>query len=91
MRVELEPHDLEDVAADLSRWRPEEVIKLFKEVDRMMADWSLIMGIKPWIDEQAKEHDREEAEDRKADGRCYVDPDSGEQVHQSPHKGCILR
>jgi hypothetical protein len=91
MRIELEPIDLEDVAADLSRWRPEEVIELIKKIDQHMSDWTLIMDLKPWIDEQAKVYAQEEADERREQGKCYVDPGSGQQVHQTPHVGCILR
>lgn len=91
MRIELEPVDLEDVAADLSRWRPEQVIELIKKIDEHMAAWDLVMGLKPWIDEQAKVYAQEEALERREQGKCYVDPETEQQVHQSPHKGCILR
>lgn len=91
MRVEIEVSDLEDLAADLSGWRPEDMIQLVKKTDEYMSDWELILGLKEWIDQEMVQHAKETADEKKAAGQCYLDPETGDTVHQSPHKGCILR
>lgn len=91
MRVELSVDDTDELAQELSRWRPEQVIELIKQTDEYMGEWDLALGIKEWADELAKEHAREVAIDRRDAGHCYVDPDTGQEVHQRPEKECLPR
>jgi hypothetical protein len=91
VRVEIEVGDLEDLAADLAGWRAKDVIKLVKKIDEHMADWELVLDLKEWVDQEVAKHAREIADDKRAAGKCYQDAETGHIVHQSPHKGCILR
>jgi hypothetical protein len=98
MRIELTADDLEDLALELARWRPDDVIRLIKAVDVRMGEWDLVLGLKPWVDQEVAIHEEEELRERRAAARklrrqetCHKDPDSGVWIHFIPHTGCILR
>jgi hypothetical protein len=91
MRINIDPDDYEDLADDLSSWRPHQILRLVKGIDERMGEWDLVLELKAWADAEAAKHTQEVAEDAARRGLCHPLPLSEKTVHQTPHKGCVLR
>lgn len=83
----------ETVVAALTELGPDSFVALIKDVDAMLADWSLISSLKPWVDAEHRQMILEETEEKSEQtGKCTRSAEYEDiWVHTNPHKGCILR
>jgi hypothetical protein len=91
MRVTIDPDDSEELAEDLARWRPHQIVELVEQIDKHMGEWDLVLKLKVWVETEMVEYVAEQTSSHAVLGLCFRNPISGETIHQDPHKECILR